>query len=69
MTAKRLRTPAELADAADALRRAGYDQCFSCQAWSNEEQRTEASGSAHGDTRCAKCGANWSLMARTDAAS
>ena len=67
--AKVLRSPAELREAGEALKRAGYDKCDSCQQWSNEDQRTEASGSARGDTRCAHCGANWSLLSRQDAAS
>ena len=64
---KRLRTPAELAQAAADLKRNGYDKCPSCDQWSNEDQRTDASGSARGDTRCAHCGCNWTLIAMQDA--
>ncbi len=64
---RRLRSAAELREAGEALKRAGYDKCPSCDQWSNEDQRTDASGSARGDTRCAHCGCNWTLIAMQDA--
>lgn len=57
LTAKRLRTPQELRDAADALKRAGYTKCDSCARYSNEAQRIAANdGDRDHWHRCPSCG-------------
>ncbi len=52
---KRLRSPAELREAGEALKRAGYTNCDACSAWHNESMRADAHGSAR-DPRCSYCG-------------
>ena len=55
LVARRLRTPAELALAAEQLRHAGFTKCDACSAWHDETMRCEAHGSAR-DPRCSYCG-------------
>ena len=58
---KALRSLQELADAAAALKRAGFTECGACSAWHNEDMRCEAFGAAR-DPRCPVCGTNPALL-------
>lgn len=62
---KRMRTPAELAEARAQLIHAGFTCCGACSTWHDEAMRAAAHGSAH-DPRCPACGADPALLVEGD---